>query len=100
LPAQSEHIKHGLGASSDRLAEFNQALYARGIQAHLSKWAELPADAHWEFDHWILWLHRDSWILARLLASADAQGRDAFPFVVAAEVRGADWQRALPALVP
>jgi hypothetical protein len=86
-PAWAEH-QLKLGESSEGLLLLRDRLYWDGILKHLSSWESLPPESRCEFDHWLVWARPGNVVLGRLVASADAAGRKAVPFIVVAEVSG------------
>ncbi len=98
-PAWSEH-EQNLGESSDVLLRLRDRLYWEGILKHAKTWESLSAEARCEVDHWLVWARGSSVVVGRIVASADASGRKAVPFIVVAQVNGCALDLVIRRLFP
>lgn len=86
-PGWADHLDD-LGLTTQRLVELRRRLYSEGIATNIDSgaWERLGAGrAQASFDHDLVWrFGPDEYVLARLIASRDARGRDKYPLVGAA----------------
>jgi hypothetical protein len=103
-PSFDDHLDDP-GLSSPALVDARRILYADAIRANIDSgaWERLePGQRLSQFDHTFLWSlsKRDEiLIVGRMLPSKDAKGRDKYPLVLCAELRGPTALGATPATI-
>jgi hypothetical protein len=102
-PGWDDHIDGLL--DTETLALFKNSFYIQGIGRAIDSGAwdkpEMAGDLI-DFDHYLMWVRGDQFLLGRLWASSDGRGRTKYPMILCAQCSGLplDWalQRILPKL--
>ncbi|HXJ55841.1 MAG TPA: hypothetical protein VNU68_04175 [Verrucomicrobiae bacterium] len=92
----------GLGLDTETLLVAKALFYVEGIGGQISTgaWKALDSGMRNPFDHWLLWLRSDQFILGRMWDSVDGHGRTEYPMVVCAHCIGCTLPWALSTVMP